>query len=256
MPLLLPSLVLEEKPLRTAQMWLTPVEVEDMVKCAMDKWGRVDILINNAGILRDKSFSKMTLEDFASVLNVHLIGSFNCTKAVWEIMKDQNYGRIVMTTSGSGLYGNFGQANYGAAKLGTVGLMNTLAIEGKKNNIHVNALSPAAGTRMTKELVPEQIFKLMTPEAVAVGLVTLCTPEAPTNKIMSAGAGGFASSGIYESDVSFFSADSLSPENVQQEHSQIFNSENLHALSSANDQSVRFVELAMKHSKQPPVVNK
>ena len=133
-------------------------EVEDMVKLTMDTWGRVDVLINNAGILRDKSFSKMTLDEFKLVIDVHLMGSVNCTKAVWEIMKAQEYGRIVMTTSSSGLYGNFGQSNYGAAKMAVIGLMNTLVIEGKKQNIRVNALSPTAGTRMLEGLVPQEVM--------------------------------------------------------------------------------------------------
>ena len=137
-------------------------EVEDMVKQAMDKWGRVDILINNAGILRDKSFSKMDLADFQLVMDIHLMGSVNCTKAVWEIMREQNYGRIVMTTSASGMYGNFGQTNYGAAKMAVLGFMNTLVLEGGKNNIRVNALAPTAGTRMTEDLLPSSVLDLMT----------------------------------------------------------------------------------------------
>ena len=131
-------------------------EVQDMVAQAMAKWGRVDILINNAGILRDKSFSKMDLADFKLVMDVHLMGSVNCTKAVWDIMREQNYGRIVMTTSSSGMYGNFGQTNYGAAKMAVLGFMNTLVLEGGKNNIHVNALAPTAGTRMTEDCYPLQ----------------------------------------------------------------------------------------------------
>src|SRR5205085_3044939 len=130
--------------------------VENMVKDTLKAFGRVDILINNAGILRDKSFKKMTLEDFELVINVHLLGSAYCTAAVWPIMTEQNYGRIVMTTSPSGLFGNFGQANYGAAKMGVVGLMNTLKIEGAKTNIRVNAIAPVAATRMTEKLLPEQ----------------------------------------------------------------------------------------------------
>ena len=131
-----------------------PDQVKAMVDEVMDKYGRVDILINNAGILRDKSFSKVEDQDFRMVVEVHLMGSVNCTKAVWEIMKEQNYGRIVMTTSSSGLYGNFGQTNYGAAKMGLIGFMNTLVLEGGKYNIHVNALSPTANTRMTEVLLP------------------------------------------------------------------------------------------------------
>ena len=141
-------------------------EVEAMVKQAMDKWGRVDILVNNAGILRDKSFTKGALEDFKLVLDVHLMGTVNCTKACWEIMREQAYGRIVVTTSSSGLYGNFGQTNYGSAKMGVIGLMNTLAQEGAKYNIHINALAPTAGTRMTEGLIPEEAFALLTPETV------------------------------------------------------------------------------------------
>ena len=171
-------------------------QVEAMVQQAMDSWGRVDILINNAGILRDKSFLKMTPEDFRLVIDVHLMGSFNCSKAVWSIMRDQEYGRIVFTSSSSGLYGNFGQANYGAAKMGVVGLMNVLHLEGAKYNIHVNALAPAAGTRMTEDIFPAALFGLFAPEAVSPGIVFLSSPEAPSRKIMTAAAGSFAVSKI------------------------------------------------------------
>ena len=159
-------------------------EVQDMVEKTMAKWGRVDILINNAGILRDKSFSKMSLDDFKLVMDVHVMGSVNCTKAVWEIMREQNYGRIVMTTSSSGMYGNFGQSNYGAAKMAVLGLMNTLVLEGAKNNIYVNALAPTAGTRMTEDLMPEEIVKAFAPEAVTAGMLTLCDDNAPNRLYM------------------------------------------------------------------------
>ena len=139
---------------------------KSMVDDAMNAWGRVDVLINNAGILRDKSFSKMTLDDFDMVVNVHLLGAAYCSHAVWPIMREQNYGRILMTTSPTGLYGNFGQTNYGAAKLGQVGLMNSLKIEGAKNNIHTNTISPVAATRMTENLMPEEVLDKLGPELV------------------------------------------------------------------------------------------
>ena len=165
--------------------------VQAMVDEAMKTWGRVDILVNNAGILRDKSFTKMALDDFRVVVEVHLMGAFNCTKAVWNIMKAQNHGRIVMTTSSSGLYGNFGQSNYGAAKMALVGLMQTLSIEGAKNNIRVNCLAPTAATRMTQDLMPEAVLDLLKPEAVTPGLLALVSDDAPTRVILCAGAGAF-----------------------------------------------------------------
>ncbi len=166
-------------------------EVQAMIDQTMQAWGRVDILVNNAGILRDKSFSKMDLADFRLVVEVHLMGAVNCCKAVWDVMRAQNYGRIVMTTSSSGLYGNFGQANYGAAKMALVGLMQTLSLEGAKNNIRVNCLAPTAATRMTEALMPEAVLKLLRPEAVTPGLLALVAEDAPTRAILCAGAGAF-----------------------------------------------------------------
>ncbi len=165
--------------------------VQAMVEQAMQAWGRVDILVNNAGILRDKSFSKMELADFRLVVEVHLMGAVNCCKAVWEVMRAQNYGRIVMTTSSSGLYGNFGQANYGAAKMALVGLMQTLSLEGARNNIRVNCLAPTAATRMTEALLPEAALQLLRPQAVTPGLLALVADDAPTRAILCAGAGSF-----------------------------------------------------------------
>jgi NAD(P)-dependent dehydrogenase (short-subunit alcohol dehydrogenase family) len=174
--------------------------VENLVKQTMDTFGRIDILINNAGILRDKSFKKMDLPDFELVVSVHLLGSVYCTKAVWPIMLDQNYGRIVMTTSSSGLYGNFGQSNYGAAKLGLVGFMNTLKLEGQKNNIKVNTIAPVAATRMTENLgIPEEIFKRLKPELITPAVLYLCSDDAPTGTIVEAGAGYYAKVQIVES---------------------------------------------------------
>jgi len=165
--------------------------VEAMVKAAMDKWGRIDILVNNAGVLRDKTFAKMELADFQFVMDVHLMGAVNCTKAVWEIMRTQNYGRIVMTTSSSGLYGNFGQSNYGAAKMALVGFMQTLSIEGAKNDIRVNCLAPTAHTRMTEDLGAALPLEALGPELVSPGLLYLVSENAPSRCILAAGAGGF-----------------------------------------------------------------
>ncbi len=189
-------------------------EVEAMVKQTMNQWGRVDILVNNAGILRDKSFSKGTLEDFKLVVDVHLMGTVNCTKACWDIMRDQAYGRIVVTTSSSGLYGNFGQANYGSAKMGVIGLMNTLAQEGAKYNIKINALAPTAGTRMTEGLIPEKAFELLTPETVTPAVLFLVSEDAPTRTILGAGAGSFAVAKIVETDGMWLKPEEQTPEGI------------------------------------------
>ena len=170
--------------------------VAAMVEQVMDRWGRIDILINNAGILRDKSFAKMTLDDFRLVVDVHLMGAAICTKAVWQIMRAQRYGRIVMTTSSSGLYGNFGQANYGAAKMALVGLMQTLAIEGEKNDIRVNCLAPTAATQMTEGVLSEEGLNLLDPALVSPALLALVSEDAPTRAILCAGAGHFATASI------------------------------------------------------------
>ncbi|MEM9741904.1 MAG: SDR family oxidoreductase [Pseudomonadota bacterium] len=171
---------------------------KSMVDDAMNAWGRVDILINNAGILRDKSFAKMTMDDFEMVLDVHLVGSANVTSAVWPIMREQNYGRIVMTTSPSGLFGNFGQTNYGAAKLGLVGFMNTLKIEGAKNNIHTNAIAPVAATRMTENLMPEEALAKLGPELITPGVVYLCTEDAPNGVVLQAAGGRYSIACVVE----------------------------------------------------------
>jgi NAD(P)-dependent dehydrogenase (short-subunit alcohol dehydrogenase family) len=172
------------------------IAMSAMVNQVMAQWGRIDILVNNAGILRDKSFSKMSLEEFKLVLDVHLMGSVYCTKAVWDIMKDQRYGRIVFTTSSSGLYGNFGQSNYGAAKLALVGLMQTLALEGAKYGVHVNCLAPSAATQMTQDLMSDADLALLTPKSVTPAVVYLASQDAPTRTILCAGAGNFAVANI------------------------------------------------------------
>lgn len=168
-----------------------PVGVQRMVDETLDAWGRIDILVNNAGILRDKTFAKMDLDDFRLVVEVHLMGSVNCTKAVWPAMRDQNYGRVIMTTSSSGLYGNFGQSNYGAAKMALVGFMQTLALEGRKYNIRVNCLAPTAATQMMEGIVPAEQLELLRPELVSPAVLALASEEAPTRAIVCAGAGGF-----------------------------------------------------------------
>ncbi|MBX9835700.1 MAG: SDR family NAD(P)-dependent oxidoreductase [Burkholderiaceae bacterium] len=172
------------------------VAVQAMVQQAIDAWGRVDVLVNNAGILRDKSFSKMDLADFRLVLDVHLMGAVHCCKAVWPHMQAQEYGRIVMTTSSTGLYGNFGQSNYGAAKLAQVGLMQTLALEGAKHNIRVNALAPTAHTRMTEGVLPQAMLAALKPGAVVPALLVLAHEDAPTRAIVCAGAGSFEAAHI------------------------------------------------------------
>lgn len=163
--------------------------VQAMVQQAMDTWGRVDVLVNNAGILRDKTFAKMDLADFRLVLDVHLMGAVHCTKAVWPIMTAQKYGRIVMTTSSTGLYGNFGQSNYGAAKLALVGLMQTLALEGAKHDIRVNCLAPTAATRMTEDIMTPEVLRALQPEAVVPAMLVLASEAAPTRTTLCAGAG-------------------------------------------------------------------
>lgn len=215
-------------------------QVESMVRTAMDKWGRVDILINNAGILRDKSFVKMTMDEFRLVIDVHLIGSANCTKAVWEIMREQKYGRIVFTTSSTGLYGNFGQANYGAAKMAMVGLMNTLHLEGEKYDIRVNCLAPAAGTAMTEGLMPDKVFELLAPESVSPGVVFLASRDAPSRKVLGAGGGSFAVYRGYETEGVNLHPDKLDADGVAAAWDAINDEAGMQELQSGFEQSTKF----------------
>lgn len=221
-------------------------QVDAMVKSAVQQWRTVDILINNAGILRDRSFAKMTLDDFRLVMEVHLMGTVNCCKAVWELMSIQNYGRIVVTSSSSGMYGNFGQSNYGAAKMAVLGLMNTLGIEGEKKNIHVNALSPAAATRMTEGLLPSEVVNLMTPESVSAAALALCHKNAPNRQILCAGAGSYAASQMIETKGVHLTLEQQSVEGVVAAWSEITSDFGQGNLTSGAKQSEKFIAKAMQ----------
>lgn len=190
--------------------------VQSMVETVLAEWGRIDILVNNAGILRDRTFAKMDMDDFRLVVDVHLMGAAYCTKAVWETMRSQNYGRIIMTTSSSGLYGNFGQSNYGAAKMALVGLMQTLALEGEKYNIRVNCIAPTAATQMLEGLMPAEQLDLLRPELVSPGVLALASEDAPTRAILCAGAGGFELANITMTEGIHLAGDMLSAEELLQ----------------------------------------
>lgn len=220
-------------------------QVEAMVAQTMEEWGRVDILVNNAGILRDKSFGNMPIEDFQLVVDVHLMGSANCTKAVWNIMKEQGYGRIVMTTSSSGLYGNFGQANYGAAKMGVAGLMNTLCIEGDKYGIKVNCLSPTANTAMTEDLIEDQrVLDMMTVDSVTAGLLALVAKDSPNRAILGCGAGGYARAVIKETDGIYLSPEQQTPENILAKWDELQDESNSQELKAGWMQTNKYVAKA------------
>jgi NAD(P)-dependent dehydrogenase (short-subunit alcohol dehydrogenase family) len=214
--------------------------VANMVQTAMDAWGRIDILIANAGILRDKTLTKMDLADFELVMQVHVFGTFKPIKAVWDIMKAQNYGRIVVTTSSSGMYGNFGQSNYGAAKMAVLGLMNTLKLEGAKNDIKINAISPVAATRMTEGLMPPEVLAKLAPEYVTPGVVYLASDEAPTGAILTAGAGAFALSRIYETEGVYLGEGGLSAEEVRDSWDKITAEDGQKAYFNGGEQGQKF----------------
>lgn len=223
--------------------------VANMISQTMDAFGRIDVLVNNAGVLRDKSFAKMEIEDFTFVVDVHLFGTMKPTKAVWPIMKEQGYGRIMVTSSSSGLYGNFGQANYGAAKLGVVGFINTLKLEGQKDNIHINALAPVAWTRMTSNLMPPEMEEMLKPEQVTPAVVFMCSEEAPTGRIICAGAGAFASAQIIESRGMYLGADPTA-EQVAENWEQISKMDDeAAALFQGGEQTGRFFELIQAANK-------
>ena len=217
--------------------------VANMVQQTMDAYGRIDVLVNNAGVLRDKSFAKMEIADFDFVVDVHLFGTMKPTKAVWPIMKEQGYGRIMVTSSSSGLYGNFGQSNYGAAKLGVVGFINTLKLEGQKDNIHINALAPVAWTRMTSNLMPPEMEEALAPEQVTPAVVFMCSEQAPTGKIICAGAGAYAAAQIVETRGMYLGT-APTAEDVAKNWEQISKlDDQAEALFQGGEQTRRFFEL-------------
>jgi len=215
-------------------------QVEAMVAQAAGEWGRVDILINNAGILRDKSFLKMSMEEFREVIDVHLMGSANCTRSVWGIMREQRYGRIVLTSSSTGLYGNFGQTNYGAAKMAMVGMMNTLHLEGAKYDIRVNCLAPAAGTAMTEGLMPDVMFKLLAPDSVSPGIVFLAGENAPGRTVLAAGGGSFSVFKGFETEGVNLLPDDLSAEGIAKAWERINDQNGMRELQNGAQQTEKF----------------
>lgn len=218
-------------------------QVQAMVKRAVSQFGRVDILVNNAGILRDKSFTKLEMADIKAVLDVHLMGAINCSKAVWDVMREQNYGRIVMTTSSSGMYGNFGQSNYGAAKMAVIGLMNALTTEGRKNNILVNTIAPVAATRMTADILPEAMLERIQPERVTPAVLFLASENAPSKTIIAAGGGAFAAATIVECAPVLLADDDVTPEGVAARFGDIADWSSARAYGESGEQVQRFLKL-------------
>lgn len=219
-------------------------EVEQMVSEALSKWGRIDVLINNAGILRDKTFAKMELADFEAVVDVHLNGAVNCTKAVWDHMRERQYGRIVMTSSSSGIYGNFGQTNYGAAKMSLIGFMNSLFLEGQKYGIHVNALAPIAATRMTESLLPADILSQLDPAAVTPAVIFMASEAAPTKQIIAAGAGVFARVAIQETPGIYLAEEDRNAESIADNWQAISATDGAIELNAGSDQTIKFISRA------------
>ena len=221
--------------------------VKVMVNQTMEEWGRIDILINNAGILRDKSFHKVTLEDFNLVMDVHFQGSLNCTHTIYPIMREQEYGRIIFTSSASGVYGNFGQTNYGSAKMAMIGLMNTLKLEGQNKNIFTNSITPVAYTRMTEGLIPEDFGKNLSSEFITPAVIYLASEEAPNGATIAAGAGVFSRILIHETmGVSLGMGEDMTPENIHANWDKISDMTEARALQNGGEQTLKFFELINK----------
>ena len=221
--------------------------VKNMVQQTMDEWGRIDILVNNAGILRDKSFHKVSIEDFNLVMDVHFQGSLNCTHTIFPIMREQEYGRIIFTSSASGVYGNFGQTNYGSAKMAMIGLMNTLKLEGQNKNIFTNSITPVAYTRMTEGLIPEDFGQNLKSEYITPAVIYLASDQAPNGVIIAAGAGVFSRINIQESmGVSLGTGEDMTPENIHANWDKISDMSNARALQNGGEQTLKFFELINK----------
>ena len=221
--------------------------VKNMVQQTMDEWDRIDILVNNAGILRDKSFHKVSIEDFNLVMDVHFQGSLNCTHTIFPIMREQEYGRIIFTSSASGVYGNFGQTNYGSAKMAMIGLMNTLKLEGQNKNIFTNSITPVAYTRMTEGLIPEDFGQNLKSEYITPAVIYLASDQAPNGVIIAAGAGVFSRINIQESmGVSLGTGEDMTPENIHANWDKISDMTNARALQNGGEQTLKFFELINK----------
>jgi NAD(P)-dependent dehydrogenase (short-subunit alcohol dehydrogenase family) len=219
-------------------------QVGAMVQQTLDQWGRIDILVNNAGILRDKSFAKMDMSDWDKVVAVHLTGSAICTRAVWPVMREQKYGRVIMTTSTSGLYGNFGQANYGAAKMGVAGLMNTLCLEGEKYDIKVNCVAPTAATRMTEDLMPKEVLALLEPEAITPAVLFLASDQAPNQRIVLAGAGCYAMVRLMESDGIYLNEEERTPDAIAARFEQLGDMGNAREMTNGGEHVTKILTKA------------
>ena len=221
--------------------------IKEMVQQTMDEWGRIDILVNNAGILRDKSFHKVSIEDFNLVMDVHFQGSLNCTHTIFPIMREQEYGRIIFTSSASGVYGNFGQTNYGSAKMAMIGLMNTLKLEGQNKNIFTNSITPVAYTRMTEGLIPEDFGQNLKSEYITPAVIYLASDHAPNRVIIAAGAGVFSRINIQETlGVSLGTGEDMTPENIHANWDKISDMEGARALQNGGEQTLKFFELISK----------
>ena len=221
--------------------------IKDMTEQVVSKWGKIDILVNNAGILRDKTFHNVSMDDFNLVMDVHFQGTLNCTHTIYPIMRENGYGRIVFTSSSSGVFGNFGQSNYGAAKMAMVGLMNTLKLEGQKYNVFSNTITPVAYTRMTENLMPEDFGKQFQPEYITPAVLYLASDQAPNGAIMAAGAGVFSRILIHETmGISLGTGEDMTPENISASWEKISDMGDARLLQNGGEQTLKIFELLTK----------